>query len=95
MWRRWWEYWRRRWHRQPRHHSGQLHHYHNGHLRIDYGYGHRRPHRTIAVTESDGRTLLRGAATRTGPQRVSFGPRPPPRVFKGLHGSNVKAIIKP
>ncbi len=30
-----------------------------------------------------------------GPQRVSFDPRPPRRVFKGLHGSNVKAIIKP
>ena len=30
-----------------------------------------------------------------GSQRVSFDPRPPPRVFKGLHGSNVKAIIKP
>ena len=30
-----------------------------------------------------------------GPQGVSFDPRPPPRVFKGLHGSNVKAIIKP
>ena len=30
-----------------------------------------------------------------GTQGVSFDPRPPPRVFKGLHGSNVKAIIKP
>jgi hypothetical protein len=30
-----------------------------------------------------------------GLQRVSVDPRPPPRVFKGLHGSNVKAIIKP
>ena len=30
-----------------------------------------------------------------GPQRVSFDPRPSPRVFKGLHGSNVKAIINP
>jgi hypothetical protein len=28
-------------------------------------------------------------------QRVSVDPRAPRRVFKGLHGSNVKAIMKP
>ena len=33
--------------------------------------------------------------TGFGPQWVSFDPRPPPRAFKGLHGSYVKAIIKP
>ena len=48
MWRRWWEYWRRR-HRQPRHHSGQLYHYRNGYLWIDHGYGHCRPHRAVAA----------------------------------------------
>ncbi len=30
-----------------------------------------------------------------GAQWVSLDPRPPRRVFKDLHGSNVKAIIKP
>jgi len=28
-------------------------------------------------------------------QRVSFDPRPPPHVFKRLHGSDVKAMINP
>lgn len=28
-----------------------------------------------------------------GPQGVSFDPRPPRRVFKGLHGSIVRAIF--
>jgi hypothetical protein len=35
-----------------------------------------------------------GTRAGFGTQWVSFDPRPPPRVFKGLHGANVKAIIK-
>jgi hypothetical protein len=38
---------------------------------------------------------LRFTHAGIGPQGVSVDPRPQRHVFKGLHGSNVKAIIKP
>jgi hypothetical protein len=48
-----------------------------------------------SLEEGSHNTKAAGGHPCSETQRVSVDPRPPPLVFKGLHGSNVKAIIKP